>query len=534
MRARIATVLTGLALALTASPARPAPEVPGPRADVHALVGARVVTRPGRVLDNATVVVRDGLVEAVGVDLASPPDARVWDLEGRTVYAAFIESYSALSWPDEEEADAPATGHPNPFVRPERSVVDRLGSFEPGKLRAAGFGTAVVVPEGGIFAGASAIVALGDGEPGVNVILPRSAQAAALESRAFGDGYPTSQMGAIALFRQTVLDATWYRQAHAAWAANPAQARPVASTALAELGAVAAGEAPLVLATRDPRESLKARALADELGLDLVLLGHGREYHVVDQLAASGLALLLPLDFPDTPQAGDEDDLSLDLADLRHWRDAPGNAGRLLEAGATVALTSHGLGTPNDLHEAVRRAIEEGSLKPEDALAALTTTPAALLGLERILGTIEPGKMAQLLEVEGDLFAEEAHLVAVWVDGRRYEVKSTEAATVEPAGTWELTVETGDGQEIPTVLELTGDAESLDGSLRIGEQVMRLSSVSVSGAEVTLALDTTAIGIPGTTTMTLTLDGDQARGGGLSPAGPFDVRGRRTAGPEEV
>lgn len=532
MRLRIGGA--GLALAFAVTTGLPASEVPGPAPNAHALVGGRVVVGPGRVLEGATVTVRDGIIEAVGPGLAAPPDARIWDLEGRSLYPAFVEAYAALAWPAEEDGGAPATGHPNPLVRPERAAVDRLGGFDAGKLRSAGFGAAAVAPDSGIFRGVSAVVSLGDGDPAANVLRPRHAQNASLRSGSFGDGYPSSQMGAVALFRQTLLDAAWYSRAHAAWEANPAQRRPPASTALPALVGVAAGRETLVLETRDPRESVQAVALARELGLDLVLLGHGREYLVLDEIAAARVPVLVPLDLPETPQAGEEDDMTISLADLRHWRDAPSNPARLIAAGVTIALTTHGLGSPADLDDAVRQAIDQGGLDRDDALAALTTTPAALLGLDRLLGTLEAGRIANLLEVDGELFTGEATLVAVWVDGRRYEVEASEAPSVEPAGTWELTVTTGDGEEIPATLELAGAASSLSGSLRVGDQTMRLDSARVSGSDVILAFDTTPIGIPGRTTLTLSLDGDRARGGGESPAGPYEARGRRVAGPEEV
>jgi hypothetical protein len=60
---------------------------------VHALVGGKVVVKPGETLDGATVVIRDGHIEAVGKNISAPADARVWDAKGLTIYAGFIESY---------------------------------------------------------------------------------------------------------------------------------------------------------------------------------------------------------------------------------------------------------------------------------------------------------------------------------------------------------------------------------------------------------------------------------------------------------
>ena len=59
----------------------------------HALVGGRVVVKPGQVLTNATILIRDGFIQAVAPDAAVPPDARVWDMSGMTIYAGFIDPY---------------------------------------------------------------------------------------------------------------------------------------------------------------------------------------------------------------------------------------------------------------------------------------------------------------------------------------------------------------------------------------------------------------------------------------------------------
>src|SRR5580658_857801 len=72
---------------------------PGNRAippGVHALVGGKVVVKPGQVLDSATVLIRDGLIEAVGANVITPADARVWDMKGLTIYAGFIDPYLSL------------------------------------------------------------------------------------------------------------------------------------------------------------------------------------------------------------------------------------------------------------------------------------------------------------------------------------------------------------------------------------------------------------------------------------------------------
>src|SRR6266704_2701924 len=63
---------------------------------VHALVGGKIVAKPGDVIESGTIVIRDGFIKAVGTDVAPPPDARIWDMKGATIYAGFIDPYLVL------------------------------------------------------------------------------------------------------------------------------------------------------------------------------------------------------------------------------------------------------------------------------------------------------------------------------------------------------------------------------------------------------------------------------------------------------
>ena len=499
---------------------------------VHALSGARIVVEPGQIIESGTIVVRDGIIEAVGPEVQAPADARTWDLEGLTVYAGLIEPYAVRPRPETQDDEAPPQGgHANRLVRPENSVTSYAASEETArKLREAGFTTALVAPAEGIFRGSGALLNLGEGEAGDNLLRQGVAQFAAFERSS--SGYPRSLMGAIALFRQTLLDATWYAAAHRAYENRPGQPRPRFDTALAALGRVAAGDDLIVLETGDALDSIRAVGLVAELGLEAWLVGNGEEYKWLAPIAAAGLPHLLPVDFPDDPAVADDDDLTVELADLRHWDEAPSNPQKLLEAGLTVALTSHGLSEPKKLHANLARAMA-GGLTADQALAALTTTPARLLGIAGRAGTVSAGKMANLLVVEGELFTDETKVRELWIDGRRYEIKETKPPEIEPAGTWALTVETQDGQQIPVTLTLAGEATSLSGTIKaMGSGELALSTAEVSGSTIEIAFDSTGLGMPGTITLTLEIDGEEATGSGVSPSGPFTISGSRTARPE--
>ena len=498
---------------------------------VHALTGARIVIEPGRVIDTGTVVLRDGVIEAVGPDVSAPADATTWELDGMTVYPGLIESYLPRSRPD-SPGESPRQGaHANPLVRPAHRVTSYAGHEETArKLREAGFTTALAAPAEGIFRGSGALMNLGDGAPADNLLGDGFGQFAALQ-RSDG-GYPQSLMGVIALLRQTLLDAAWYGEAHHRYREAPDQPRPPFDSSLAALGGVSAGEELIVFETGDAVDTLRLAGLVDELGLDAWVVGNGEEYKWLAQIAEAGLPHLLPVAFPEDPKVPDEDDLTVKLADLRHWDQAPANPGRLLETGLTVAFTSHGLPEPKQLHANLGRALERG-LTADQALAGLTTTPARMLGIADRAGTVSAGKMANLVVVEGGLFSAETKVRELWIDGNRYEIKETRPPEVEPAGSWQLTVETPDGQQIPVSLVLEGEAPSLEGTVAaMGSEPLALSSAEVSGTTVEVSFDSAGLGMPGTITFILEISGERAEGNGTSPSGPFTISGSRTARPE--
>lgn len=528
--AGILTTLAALAAPTPASAAAP---------EVHALTGVRIVVAPGKVIESGTLVLRDGLIEAVGEEVEVPPDARVWEREGLTVYPGLIDPYTVRPWPEEDPVakaapDVRATS-PNPLVHPEREMATfAADEAADARLREAGFTTAVVAPRDGLLRGRSVLVELGEAPLRDRILLPRVALNVTVGATSAEGAYPASLMGSVALARETFLQAGWYRQALATYQAHPAQRRPGYDASLEALTRGATGAEPVVFESEDLLGLLRSARLAEELGLDPWLVGSGEEYRrlaLVTELADRlGAPIILPLAFPDAPEVG-EDPIDVDLETLRHWKAAPGNPAALREAGLPLAITTFRLDQPKELHARMARAVEAG-LSADDALAAVTTVPARLLGMEDRLGTVEAGKIANLVVLEGDLFREETMIQEVWVDGRRHEVQAIEPPEVEPAGTWDLQVDAG-GQTIPVTLVLEGDALNLSGALQVMGGEVPLSSAQVSGSSVIIEFDGASLGMPGAFTMTLEIEGDRARGSGDGPPGPFGISGSRVSGPPE-
>lgn len=527
---RIAVFGSAMLVALTASAA----EVRQPLPDAYAIVDVRVVTAPGETLENATIVIRDGIIEAVGT-IDVPADAAVIEFERGedqppvTVYPGLIEPYLALAADDaDDEAETPPGRHP--LIHPDATVAAADWPADAVEARRrAGFTTALIAPGTGLLRGQSVLANLGDGGLSSNRLASGVAQHGHLHERSPDGNYPQSLMGSVALFRQTLLDAAWQRQARAAWEANPAQARPEWLPGLDALAPVLAGERPLVMESRDVHDSLRILNRVDA-EIDLVLVGHGEEYKRLDQFPRT-VPHILTLDLPSAPDVEDLDDQDVSLEELRHWHRAPENPARLIEAGVPVLFTAHSLSNPADLFKNLATAIERG-LAADDALAGLTTGPAAWLGIDDRAGRIAEGYMANLLVVDGDLFTENPTISEVWVDGLRFELAKLEPPEINPVGTWALTLGLPGMGDVDAELTLTGTPSALNGTLNAMGNETPLSEIRVSGKQLQIRIDASRYGGGGTIAINMDIEGDSGRGTGSGPFGEFTIRGQRTSGPD--
>jgi imidazolonepropionase-like amidohydrolase len=454
-----ARLLVGAAL-LVATHLAAAPAALEPH-QVHALVGARVITAPGHEVDGVTIVVRDGIIVAVGRDVA-PEDAVRWDVSGRVIWPAFIDAHLGLSRlvgapaapaaagappvpPAAPAAPAPPSsisqaGSRNPLVHPETRARDLLAP-DPKileALRGQGFGVACVVPDAGILRGTDVVIALSGEAPGRCVIrdgrdMHASFNPAAEES----DVYPESVMGATAVLRQSLLDADWYRRARASVKGARRVDEDASLEALGPLVASGRNRPRLAIACADVLDVLRAGALAREFSIPLRLRGAGDEYRRLADVARLGVPMVLPVSFPPVPVVADEDEW-LDVSDdaLEQWRYAPDNPRFVAQAGVEVSLTTDGLADVGDFTKRVRYSVERG-LSEEQALAMLTTHPARLLEVADRLGTLEVGKQADFVVATGRPFAPGTEIRETWVDGRRFVVSRDPQG---PRGTWAVRV----------------------------------------------------------------------------------------------
>jgi imidazolonepropionase-like amidohydrolase len=366
------------------------------------------------------------------------------------------------------------------------------------KLRGQGITAALIVPTKGLFKGTSALVSTGDGKANDQVIRPVVAQHILLGVPQGGDDYPGSLMGAIALIRQVLYDAEWYQKAQEAFAKNPSLTRPETDEALASLKDVVNRRMPVVIEVGDELALLRAQKIVQEFSLTMIARGSGSEYLRLDAVRATQRPILLPVNFPDAPVVQTpEEALQVTLEELRHWDEAPENPKRLQDASVTFAFTSALLKEPATLLGQIRKAVERG-LPADAALAALTTTPARLFGVERQLGSLEPGKAGHFVITDGDLFAEKTVVREVWIDGKRYDVKSVPEN--DGRGKWDVKF-SGQPPGDTITLVLKGEVDAVQGTITKKKQV-KLTSASYTASRLSLVFTGDSLGYAGVVRMT--------------------------------
>ncbi|MFK8111669.1 MAG: amidohydrolase family protein [Rubripirellula sp.] len=436
----LATCFVGALHGQTETAARPIVGLRKHAPKKFALTHADVVVEPGQSLLDSTVLIEGTTIIAMGDQVDVPPGFMTIDLTGKRVYAGLIDAWSEVSLSNSKSPH----GHWNGNVTPERNASVAIKDLKDAKKRRSqGFTTRVVAPKDGILKGSSCVVLLSESEEGRKLLKQSAWQHLSLTvpRNSSRPKYPNSPMGAVALARQTLHDASWYRQAWDAYTASPEIQRPETNTSLNALAKAIDGQV-FVIDAPNERMAIRADSLAREFSLPLIIRGSGREYRALDQIANMNRPVLVPVDFPETPEVTTVESASdVTLQDLMHWDLAPENPGRLSNSGVSICLTTDGLDDVGSFLKQVRVAVDRG-LHPDAALAALTTTPARLLELDDHLGQVRPGMLANLVVTDGDLLAEETKVLECWVAGEQFLVSEDDADEVL-AGTWDLRLRSG-------------------------------------------------------------------------------------------
>lgn len=416
----------------------------------YAITNAKLVPVSGPVIAKGTIVLRDGLIAAIGANVAVPADARIVDGTGLTVYPGLFDSYgsiglpggrgtgagaanpaaalAALAPPSTTNVTASRSGLGNTFndprgVDPAFRVVEniRLDEDALDGPRAAGITTALSVPNSGIMPGQSAVINLAGPSAASMIVKPNVAQHISFNAGGRGGGggggYPGALMGLFAATRQELLDAQHYRDLKAAYEKNPRGMQRVEfDPGLESLLPAIAKQQPVIMAASSEREIERALDLAKEFNLRMIIAGGQEADRMSARLKAENVPVLLSLNFPrrTAAPAADAEPEALEL--LRSRVEIPKVAGKLAAAGVKFAFQSGGLTTWTDFETNLQRAIDAG-LPIDAAIKAVTWQAADLFGVSDRLGSLEVGKIANLTITRGDLNEKTSRINQIFIDG---------------------------------------------------------------------------------------------------------------------
>lgn len=450
---------------------------------VYAIKDARVVTVTQGTLATGTVVFRDGLIEAVGERVTIPEDARIIDGRGLTVYPGLIDAHTDLALeppaPPSRRggtAESPPTPPPPQLklgLNADRLAADQLRPDESRleKARQVGITAALTIPRSGIILGQSALINLAGDSPSKMIVKSPVALHVSLDRTEGFRTYPGSLMGVISYLRQTLLDAQHYGLEQERYLRiQRGVRRPEPDKAFDALQPVLRRQLPVVFTADEAKDIHRIIMLAEEFNLKSIISGAHDSQPVASLLRDKQIPVLVSLNFPTPPKDADpEADVPLRVLRLR--AEAPKTPAALDRAGVKFAFTSGFMSDPKEMMKNVAKAIKAG-LPEEAALRAFTLNAAEIFGVAEQLGSIEVGKIANLVVADGNLFEEKTKIKHLFIDGREIELKqaperpgaSDEQPAVNASGTWQLTVESPQGT-IPVTATLRQSGTTITGTL---------------------------------------------------------------------
>jgi hypothetical protein len=454
-----------------------------------AIRGAKIVPVSGPPLENATVVMAHGVIKAIGKDVAIPPDAWIIEGKGLIVYPGLFDAFTDVGLPSATPAPgsasegagggrrAPPTGEisrgpeDRPGTTPWRSAADELTLSDKRieSWRNGGFTTVVSAPKGGMFPGQAAVLDLAGERAGEMVVKAPVAFPVSLQPGGGFGNFPGSLMGALAYAHQVWIDTDWSARAQAMYEQNPrGVARPRYDRTEAVLGQAVEEHMLVLIPANNSVQLRRAIDLVDLWQLDhgdhvdAVIYGGQMGYEVAGEIGAAKqkIPVLVNLKWPEREKDADPDERP-SLRTLRFRDKAPSSPAALAKAGIPFAFYSGGITAPKDMLKAAKKSIEAG-LAPDAALRALTLSPAEIYRVADRLGSIETGKIANLVVTDGDLFDEKTKIKMVFVDGKRFESREPEKPKDAPkgdmTGKWKLAYTTPDGPEESTLdLDMASD-----------------------------------------------------------------------------
>ena len=541
-----------------------------PVSRTYAITNATVVQGPGRKSEKTTVVVKDGLILNVGKNISIPPEAIIIKGDSLHVYAGFIDGLSRVGVtkpkeePNRERPKDP--GNPTPEfagITPQNDVRASINPTDKtvDELRALGFTSAQVVPYGGMLPGNAAIISLSGKTTDAMVLVAKSA----LFSELAGAQrvYPATTIGVLAKWRELYKQSIQAKNYENLYAANrTGLSRPTADRTLEAFYPVIDKKIPVVFEEDRYLEAQRVMGLQNDLGFNLMIVDLKEGWDAIAKVKSSGAKVFLSLDLPAEEKKDEKKDDKKggpgkkEEAKKEEKKDAPstltpaekealekrknefmalyvGQSAAYQKAGVTFGFSTLSV-KPADIRTNLGRMIKAG-LTEDQALAALTTSPAQLLGLSDRLGSIDNGKIANLVLSDKPYFNEKAKVRYVFVDGTMYkydpkeQAKATDASKAVLVGNWVVSTDLPSGRTDET-LTIKQEGNAFAGSISGGTltSAVNVESIELNGNALKYSYTIEMGGQSYKVDVTATIEGSAFKGNAThGTRGTFQVEGKK-------
>ncbi len=535
-----------------------------PVSRTYAITNVNIIQAPGRKIDMGTILVKDGIIKAVGKTVAIPPEAIVIKADSMYVYAGFIDGLSrvGVTKPKEETNRERPKDPGNPTneragITPQNDVRNELNPADKSmeELRNVGFTTAHVVPYGGMLPGNGSIILLGGSSADIMVVASKTAFYSELTSAQ--RVYPSTVIGVMAKWRELYRQASLSKNYESMYASNRAGLeRPTTDRVLEAFYPVIDKKQPVLFKSENILDIQRVLTLQNDFGFSLLLADVKEGWDVINKIKAANAKTFLSLDLPEAKKEAKEGEKKEEKKDDKKAKTLVELEKEALEKRKEEFAAKHtaqpavfqkagvafGFSTlsakPKDIPANLRRMIAAG-LTEDQALAALTTTPAQLLGLSDRMGSIDNGKMANLVISDKPYFNEKAKVHYVFVDGQPHKLEVKEekktdknGAKADVQGNWSYSTETPQGTNTGKIKLKSADG-SYSGSItsNMSDKETEIKNVTVDGNKLSFTFDFQMGNNTMSIEVNLTLDGTSFDGSmSVGSYGSFPMKGTKDPG----
>ncbi len=458
-----------------------------------AFINASIITDADNKLENATLIIRNGIIENVGVGLTAPSGAVVYDCLGKTIYPSFIDLYTSYGLPDAKRSkgqDGPqflsnkagAYGW-NEAIKSEFNAIDyfALSQSKAEEMRKQGFSVVLSLQKDGIARGTSIVVSLAEKKENLIILKEKATSNFSFSKGSSNQDYPSSLMGSIALLRQTFYDAEWVK-------ANAGKTETNLSlSAINEQKSM-----PMIFETSDVYDIFRAQKIADEFNLQFIYKASGNEYQRITELKKLNPTIITSINFPKAYDVEDYfDAMNISISDMKNWELAPYNLAYLENQKVKFALTTADLKNTSDFLKNLRLAVKCG-LSEKQALNSLTLVPAQILKMTDQIGMLKIGMRANFIVTTGNIFKDsKSILLENWIDGEKYIIQSKQEIDIR--GNYSLTIPNNN-----LTLQITGTIDEPEANLLRADSSKIKGSISLRADQFSLvfdpSIDSTTIG----------------------------------------